>query len=418
MNLFLILLVVIAGALSEGCASIMNSSTVDVTVATTPNDALATFNGQMFRTVMPVNIPVPRGRDGLVIHIEKDGYEPQDLRLERHFVGWVWGNAVLGIAGGLIGTGIDLISQRAWSVDPREFKVSLKPATGLLKPPFSGGGSLPLQAPISAVASDVDQPHRRHDGRKNNAHAVVVGVDSYRSRLPRADFADHDARIVAEYVAQTMGYEPDNVALLLNEHATKGDFEKYVESWLPNRVESGDSVFIFYSGHGAQHPKTGEAYLVPYDGDPTFIEKTGYPLARLYDHLATLPAKEVVVVLDSCFSGTGGRSVIAPGIRPIITELKSPMLAKGKTLVLAASTGQQVSSTYGQKGHGLLTYFFLKGLQGYADTNKDGAIDLVELFDYLKPQVERIARREFNNEQTPQLLGSPELLTRDVRLFD
>ena len=276
-----------------------------------------------------------------------------------------------------------------------------------------------MTAPTPTIDSDdVDQPRRFYDGRKKNAHAILVGLDNYRSRLPSADFAGHDAKIVAEYVSQTLGYEKENVALLLNEHATKGDFEKYVESWLPNRVESGDSVFIYFSGHGAPHPKTGEAYLVPYDGDPTFIEKTGYPLNRLYDHLATLPAREVVVVLDSCFSGAGGRSVIAPGIRPIITELHNPLLAKGKTVVIAASSGQQISSTYEQKRHGLLTYFFLKGLQGDADTNRDGAIDIVELFDFLKPQVERIARREFNNEQTPQLLGPPELLTKDVRLIE
>ena len=74
--------------------------------------------------------------------------------------------------------------------------------------------------------------------------------------------------------------------------------------------------------------------------------------------------------------------------------------------------------TYDQKGHGLLTYFLLKGLQGEADQNKDRAIDLAELFEYVKPQVERVARREFNNEQTPQLLGSPEVLKRGVHLIE
>jgi len=69
-----------------------------------------------------------------------------------------------------------------------------------------------------------------------------------------------------------------------------------------------------------------------------------------------------------------------------------------------------------QKGHGLLTYFFLKGLQGEGDQNKDGSIELTELFDYLKPQVERTARREFNNKQTPQLLGNSQVLNRGVTL--
>lgn len=412
MSLLSVLLLVSLGSLLGGCASIMNSSTVDVSLTTTPADAVATFNGQTFRTTRPVTLAVPRGQDGLLILVEKDGYEPQEIRLERRFTGWVWGNILLG---GLIGLGVDLITKRAWSVDPKEFQVTLKTAAGgTARHP---AGSEPV-SPQPAVASDVDNPRRLREGRRKNAHAVVIGLDHYRNKLPRADFAEHDARVMVEYLARTMGYEQQNVALLLNEHATKGDFEKYLESWLSNRVESGDSVFIYYSGHGAPHPRTAEAYFVPYDADPTFIEKTGYPLTRLYDQLASLPAKEVVVVLDSCFSGAGGRSVIAPGIRPIVTELKSPLLAKGKTVVLAASTGQQVSSTYEEKGHGLLTYFFLKGLQGEADTNGDGAIDLVEIFDYLKPQVERIARREFNNEQTPQLIGTTDLLTKDVRLIE
>ena len=270
----------------------------------------------------------------------------------------------------------------------------------------------------SALQSDVDRVTITRPSAKKNAYAVVVGIESYRDNLPKADFAANDAKLMGEYLTKVLGYPEENVVVRLNANATRNDLEKYVESWLPNHVEKDGSVFIYFSGHGAPNPKTGESYLVPYDGDPTFIDKTGYSLSRLYQHLADLPAKEVVVVLDSCFSGAGGRSVIAQGMRPIVTELKSPLLAKGKTIVLSASTGQQVSSTYGAKSHGLLTYFFLKGLQGEGDTNKDGFIELKELFDYLSPQVARVARREFNNEQTPQLLGNSELLTRGVRLVE
>jgi len=271
---------------------------------------------------------------------------------------------------------------------------------------------------VSALQSDVDRVTITRPAEKKNAYAVVVGIENYRDNLPKADFAANDATLMGEYLTKVLGYPEENVVVRLNANATRNDVEKYVESWLPNHVEKDGSVFIYFSGHGAPNPKTGESYLVPYDGDPTFIDKTGYSLSRLYQHLADLPAKEVVVVLDSCFSGAGGRSVIAQGMRPIVTELRSPLLAKGKTIVLAASTGQQVSSTYGAKFHGLLTYFFLKGLQGEGDTNKDGSIELKELFDYLSPQVARVARREFNNEQTPQLLGSSELLTSGIRLVE
>ncbi|MEW6543942.1 MAG: ankyrin repeat domain-containing protein [Nitrospirota bacterium] len=273
--------------------------------------------------------------------------------------------------------------------------------------------------PVSARVqdSDVDQPPVA--GRtKQNRYAVVVGIEQYRTKLPKADFAAQDARVMGAYLTKSMGFSEENVAILVNENATRTDMEKYLEHWLPNRVEKDGTVFVYYSGHGAPNPKTGDAYLVPYDGDPSFVEATGYPLKRLYEQLGKLPAKEVVVLLDSCFSGAGGRSVIAKGMRPMVLSVENPVLAGGKTVVLAASKGDQVSSTYDQKGHGLLTYFFLKGLRGEADANKDGSVDLAEVYEYLKPQVERTARREFNNDQTPQLLGSPGLLSKGVRLVE
>lgn len=272
------------------------------------------------------------------------------------------------------------------------------------------------KAPV--IASDVDKVPESRTLPRKNAYAVVVGIEQYRQKLPRADFAAHDAQVVNDYLTKAMGLQEENVALLLNDHAGRTDIEKYVEKWLPNRVEKGDTVFIYFSGHGAPNPKTGEAYMVPYDGDPAYIDTTGYPLKRLYETLANLPAKEVVVMLDSCFSGAGGRSVIAKGMRPMGLSVETPVLAKGRTVVLAASSGDQVSSTYDAKGHGLFTYFLLKGLRGEADQNKDGAVDLQEVFDYLEPQVERVARREYNNEQVPQLLGSTDVQKRNVKLAE
>jgi len=35
---------------------------------------------------------------------------------------------------------------------------------------------------------------------------------------------------------------------------------------------------------------------------------------------------------------------------------------------------------------------------------------MAELYDYVKPNVRRIARKQYNNEQTPQLLASPDVL--------
>ena len=74
--------------------------------------------------------------------------------------------------------------------------------------------------------------------------------------------------------------------------------------------------------------------------------------------------------------------------------------------IMSASTGEQISSTYDEKGHGLFTYFMLKGIKDENVVKKDGTLDVHELHAYIKPQVERIARRQYNNEQTPQLIGA------------
>ncbi len=246
--------------------------------------------------------------------------------------------------------------------------------------------------PASAVSSEIDalppasisQPH---------THAIVIGIENYRQALPHADFAAADARLAAKYYERVLGVPEENVAVLINDQAAKSDFEKYFERWLPNRVEEGDTIYIYYSGHGAPNPKTGEAYLVPFDADPTYIEQTGYSIAKLYRDLGKLPAKKVVVAMDSCFSGAGGRSVIARGARPLVT-MAANNVPQNLTVITAAA-GDQISSSYQDKGHGLFTYFFLKGL-------KEKGSDLQAVYDYLRPEVSKVARREYNADQTPQ----------------
>lgn len=264
---------------------------------------------------------------------------------------------------------------------------------------------------------DVDDVLQAGAIANKNRYAVVIGIEHYRRDLPSVNFASHDAKVMREYLTKRLGFAEENVVSLVNDHAAKSDMEKYLEFWLPEHVDNDSTVLIYYSGHGATHLKTNEGYILPYDGDPTYLDGTGYSLKRLYETLEKSPAKEVIVMLDSCFSGTGGRSVMSKGLRPVMISVENPVLAGGKTVVLTASSGVQAANTYNSKSHGLLTYFLLKGLQGSADQNSDGKIDLSEVYTYLKPQVETVAREEFNNEQTPQLLGSATMLNRAITLI-
>ncbi len=257
-----------------------------------------------------------------------------------------------------------------------------------------------------AIKSDVDDLPAIKAKANKNAYSIVIGIEQYRQKLPNADYATQDAKTMTEYLTKVMGYPEENVVTLLNENATNVDLAKYFEKWLPNNVERNGTVFIYYSGHGAPNAKTGDAYLVPYDGDPSFIEQTGYPLKKLYESLSKLPAKEIIVALDSCFSGGGGRSVIAKGARPLVMNLQSNIALSKNITVLSASSSEQISSTYDEKGHGLFTYFLLKGIKNEDVVKLDGSIKMEDLYGYIKPRVERIARKQYNNEQSPQLIGA------------
>lgn len=253
---------------------------------------------------------------------------------------------------------------------------------------------------------------------KANRYALVIGVEQYRERIPRADFAARDAQALAHFLTKSAGYPEENVVVRLNDQASKSDLEKYFEGWIKNHVDASSSLLIYFSGHGTPQTTTGEAYLVPYDGDPGFIEQTGYPLKRLYEILEKLPTKNIVVMLDSCFSGAGARSVLAQGAKPMV--LSEGVTNTGtKAIVFSATSGSNISVAYQEKKQGLFTYYALQGLAGEADLNGDGGIEIQELFDYLKPQVQRVARRIYNTEQVPQLIIPLPLLSQpSVRFIE
>ena len=281
----------------------------------------------------------------------------------------------------------------------------------------SAAGSSTLFGGVELAKIDADlAPPASNIKPKDHAYAVIVGVEDYRD-LPKVDYAKRDAEMVRAYLTKSLGYREQNIVMLLNDRVTKSDLEARFEKWLPKQV--GDNkdaeVFVYYGGHGAPDPTTNQAFLVPYNGDPAYLETSAYPLTRLYETLAKLPAKTITVVMDSCFSGAGGRSVIQKGARPMLIKVENPLMAAQNMVVLSAAAGNQISNALPEKRHGLFTYYFLKGLQGEADADKDGGVNVEELYAYMKPKVETEARR-MNAEQSPQLLPGVELLGERAKL--
>ncbi|HOG06805.1 MAG: caspase family protein [Syntrophales bacterium] len=252
------------------------------------------------------------------------------------------------------------------------------------------GTASPIET--KTIKTDIDELPAIHSEPQQNAYAVVIGIEHYRS-IPKSDYSRNDAHLVKGYL-KTLGFQERNIDLITDEKATKTDIEKSLEAWLPNRVRKDSRVFVYFSGHGAPEPATGEAYLVPYDGDPNYLPVTGYRLKRLYDSLGKLEAKEIIVVLDSCFSGGGGRSVLAKGARPLVMMAPTGALPSNMA-VLSATQGSQISTSSPEKGHGVLTYYFLKAI-------KDGKKDLAEIYEHILPQVEDDAK-QLNVQQSPSI---------------
>lgn len=264
--------------------------------------------------------------------------------------------------------------------------------------------------------SDVEQLPAFQSKINPDSFAVVIGIEKYRNKLPDADFAVNDAKTVTRYLVNSLGFPEGNVMTLLNENATKSDIRKFFEKWLPNHARSGSTVFVYFSGLGAPNPKTGAPYLVPYDGDPSYIEETGYSLNALYDNLGKVGAQEVVVFFDTSFSGAGGKSVIAKGARPLVmSPAKSGRGPNGVT-VMSASSGDQASLSYDAKQHGLFTYFLLKGIKVVGDSTDDGSVTIGDLFKFVKARVEREARKLHNADQSP-LLVSPDKAGKQIYLY-
>lgn len=230
--------------------------------------------------------------------------------------------------------------------------------------------------------------------------AIVVGIEAY-SELPKAAYAERDAAAVKAHL-RALGVPERNVVFLAGAKASKSALEKNLEVWLPRMVKPESRVYFYFSGHGAPDAKTGLAYLVPWDGDPNFLEATAYPVKKLYEKLGALSARQILVAMDACFTGGGGRSVLASGARPLVGRIETGRVS-GNVTVLTASAASEIAGSLDDKGHGAFTYFLLEGLDGAAK-DSSGHVTAKSLLDYLTPHVKDEARR-LNRDQTPQFLG-------------
>lgn len=272
----------------------------------------------------------------------------------------------------------------------------------------------------SGLTVDVDQhiPEGKKAGKDDIA--VVIGNKNYASGgAPDVDFAVRDASVMKEYLVRTMGFDSRNI--IYAENATlsrffgifgsEGNHKGQLYKWVKPGISK---VFIYYAGHGAPDLENGEAYFVPVDANTQLLRVQGYRVQTFYDNLTKLDAKSVIVVLDACFSGATPKGNLFKGTSALVRSDKIAV-KPANIMLISSSSGEQVSSWYTEKRHGLFTYYFLKGLRGEADSDRNSTITAAEMRSYLNEHVPYMARRLTGNEQTPQVNGSDAAVLAELK---
>ncbi len=258
------------------------------------------------------------------------------------------------------------------------------------------------------------------------AVAIIIGNRNYQdfsADVPDVDFAHNDAELVYQYVTKSLGIREDNVLVIKD--ATQAQLLSVFGSRdnpagkLANRVRAGRSdVFVFYSGHGTPGLKDHRGYLLPVDADPSMVEINGYPLELLYENLNKIPARNMTVAIDACFSGMANGGALVKNASSIGLKVRKPTNILSNATLITAAGDSEVASWDKSARLGLMTRHLIEGLSGRADLeqygNHDGQVDVAELKRYLGEEIPFQARKEYGREQHPEFSGNGRMLVKKM----
>jgi hypothetical protein len=127
------------GLLGAACATIMQGTSQEISIGSSPTGARVIVDGtEAGRTPYVARL---KRKDKHVIRLELEGYKPYELALTRSTSGWVWGNLVFG---GLPGLAVDAITGGLYKLKPEQVQATLDNATGA----FQEGGDVIVVAVV------------------------------------------------------------------------------------------------------------------------------------------------------------------------------------------------------------------------------------------------------------------------------
>ncbi len=237
-----------------------------------------------------------------------------------------------------------------------------------------------------------------------DAVAIIIGIQNYK-RVPKAEFANNDAREFSEYAIRALGIKPEKIKILVDEEADEVNIVKAFENWLPIQVNKDKTdVYVFYSGHGLPAPDGKSLYFLPHGVDKELLSRTAVAQNEIVAALTAAKPKSVTMFIDACYSGqTRGGDVLIADAKPVALKTDTNVYPPNFT-VITASSNDQISSSSSELKHGIFSFYLMKGMEGDADANQDGKITVGEMQDYLSDKVARQATT-LGRKQNTQVVG-------------
>ncbi|MBT3223887.1 MAG: caspase family protein, partial [Proteobacteria bacterium] len=157
---------------------------------------------------------------------------------------------------------------------------------------------------------EVDKPLKT-GARNGDDAAVVIGIEDY-AFVADVPYATRDAQAVYDYLIYTRGV-PSSQVRLLNQGASRELILEAVTE-AGKQVSDNGVVWVYFAGHGAADPSTGDRILLGDDvrNDPVAFAARALKVDELLS-LGGAGGGRVHLLVDACYSGLGrsGEAVLA-----------------------------------------------------------------------------------------------------------
>ena len=214
-------------------------------------------------------------------------------------------------------------------------------------------------------------------------HALVIGNNNYRE-LPKLKTAANDAKSVAKLLTDDYGFE---TKLLLD--ATRADIFTELGR-LRAKLTPNDNLLIYYAGHGILDEIGQQGYWLPVDAQAD-IKANWVSNGDITTSLRAIRAKHVLVVADSCYSGTLVRAAPINIKTSVARKRWIDRMTRKRARTALVSGGLEPVADSGREGHSVFANAFMAALRANPDV-----MDGQALYDAIKRPV------VLNADQTPQ----------------